>query len=207
MAPLRLLLAFSLLCLMAPAHAAPVNDPLAWTLDEREIQQPVDSLTWCLDCNGVDWTTGEPWVVNPTTCMWDTDDEFTYLGAGILGAGVTTSITECLYLSGQSVAASTWISSPSPELAVTYAFTWPGGGYSVSVPGVWDKASRVYLYRACIRSPFLQGGEPIEVPDSHGGIARPVTITVTVGNPTGHEMRRTGGRISFGWIPWFGDCF
>jgi hypothetical protein len=203
-APLSFLLGVLILILTAPiARAAWSNDPLTFVLDEREIHNPVGHETWCGDCVFTDWTTQEPWVVNPTTCMWDVDDEFTYRSVGnVLGPGAMVSVTECALRSGQLFAAPTKLSSSSPDLIVTYSFTWDTGSYVVSVPPIFDETFHVWRYDACIRSPGLFGGTEVEVEGSHGGTAVPTTIEVSITNPTRWKVNKTGGAIALGWIPY-----
>jgi hypothetical protein len=195
-----------LVSLASPAQAAWPNEPLAFTLDDKTIYQPVGTQTWCMDCIGVDYTTQEPWVVNRTTCTWDVDDRWTYRGAGVLAAGATASFSECSLRSrvDQNLA-STNLSSPSPNLVVTYSFAWDAGSYVVAVPPVWDPAYHRYDYDACIDVPFPYSGTDVEIPDSHGGTAVPVTVTGSITN-AGGKIGKTGGAFSYGLIPYAVDC-
>jgi hypothetical protein len=194
-----------LMSLGTPAQAAWPNDPLAFALDNKTIYQPVDFQTWCGDCVGVDYTTQEPWVINPTTCMWDSDDEFTYRGAGVLEG--TAGFTECLLRSErQNLTASTRLSSPAGSLVLTYSFTWDTGSLVVPIPAVWNPASHRYDYNACIQYPFPSTGSVFEeVPESHGGHAVSVAVEFTMTNP-GQKVGKTGGAVSFGIIPYAVSC-
>jgi hypothetical protein len=204
-APLSLLLGLALLLMLAPpAEAGWSNAPLTFGMDDQwpKIYQPVDHETWCLDCVGEGWTTQDPWVTNPTTCMWDTDDEFRYVSTGnVLAAGATVTVGGCLLKGEQLVRASTRISSPSPNLGVTYAF---GSEATTAVPTFG--ADHRWHYDLCL-APGLFGGTPVEVADSHGGTAVPYDITVTVHNPTAQRVGKTGGAIAFGFQPyWAAGC-
>ena len=180
------------------------NDPLTFVLDDRKINQPVDHETWCGDCFGQDYTTQEPWVTNPTECMWDLDDEFRYTNVGnVLNAGATASVSECLYKGTQLVRGVTVLSSPSPALVVTYSFTWAEGSESYVITPTFS--AHRWHYDGCI-APRILGGTEVEVPGSHGGTAVPVQVTVTVHNPTTKKITQTGGGIDFGWVPYFVAC-
>src|SRR4051812_37058680 len=87
------------------ASAAPRS--LTFALTDRHIAQPVDWLTWCGDCVNTDYAAQQPWVVNPTNCMWDTDvyyvySNFTNLNSSSLMAGDSAQVNECDYESWTS---------------------------------------------------------------------------------------------------------
>jgi hypothetical protein len=195
------------------------NEPLALYVSEREINQPVAHLTWCRDCVGVDWTTSEPWAVNPGTnwpydlpavpglgvqtgCVWDADDEFVYRSRGnTLAAGASVTVDECVYERnsfGPILVLDITVTSPSPDLLVTAAWTWEGGSAAATVPPVAD--GQGWRYFACLQMPAAVGAVAVEIPGSHGGVARPQRLRVTVAN-TGRKVGRTGALVSSGVLP------
>ena len=211
----KILLFLLLICIAAAftseAKASWSNGPVKWALDDssysHQIHQPVGHETWCGDCVSTDWTVQEPWVVNPTQCMWDVDDEFTYRSSGnILAANTTETIVECVLQSGQHIYAETKISSASSELKVKYSFTWNNDSLSFDVPAVFDKRQRIWRYDLCWTGSILSSGTYVEIPDSHGGLAIPTELTVSVYNPTSRKIGKTGGVISYGVIPYAIYC-
>ncbi len=214
----RVLAAVVLLILLA---APASQDPLAFALrgqgdSGHHVVNPVDSLTWCGDCVGTDWTTGSPWVVNPRDswpfglpaqsfepgCLWDSDDSYSYTATGnIIDAGVSAVVTECTYQ--PSVPApltfltNVAIRSSSPDLIVTQTWTWDGGSVTHTFTPVSD--AREWRYADCLAPP-VSTGTPVEVPGSHGGFGIPTLVTVTVSNPTSRKIGKTGGVIEAGLI-------
>src|SRR5205814_48024 len=115
----------------------------------------VDYETWCGDCVGVDYRSGSPWVVNPTSCLWDSDDYYTYLSDGsTLGPGESVSIHECRYSDSADhtylyLPTDVRISSSSAALSVTEAFTWDAGSATYTVAPV-SQSNGKYLYFGCV---------------------------------------------------------
>jgi hypothetical protein len=167
----------------------------------------VNHWTWCGDCIGIDFTTKEPWVVNPTSCMWDQDDSYSYLYNGTsLPASASTSVNECDY-TGNGLANTTdmLIHSSSPSLIVTTTFRWkPAAGSSgvasATVPAVYNSETGLYDYRGCISEAYISINNAIaeEVPGSHGGVAFASQVTQTLTNPTTHKVAKTSGQAGFG---------
>lgn len=211
--------AFFLLAI--PVAGAPSNDPLRFVLDSRHTANPVDYLTWCGDCGGIDYTTGDPWVVNPRSnwpygfpvvsgpsiepgCLWDTDDSYRYSSQGnVFAAGASLSVTECRYSAveggGPLLLTDILIWSPSPDLDVTESWAWNQTTVSTSVTPTFDPAVHLWRYFDCIRSPRPPFGTPlVTVPDSHGGQAVTQLVSVTVSNPTSKKLLKTGGVIEAG---------
>lgn len=191
--------------LPAAASSGPSNDPLAFSMQSgssgHQINQPVDFLTWCGDCGGVDYTTGSPWVVNPTNCMWDSDDNYSYTSSGnVLAAGASVSVSECLYGGGAQLPTDIVLQSSSPNLLVTETWTWTGGGtVTAIVTPILDQQGHAWRYFDCIRTPVADG-PLVTIPDSNGGQAVPGRITVVVSNPTSQKVGKTGGALEAGGI-------
>jgi hypothetical protein len=203
------------------AIAGPSNDPLRFEFDYglagHHTAQPVDYLTWCGDCGGVDYHTGTPWVVNPRTtwpynltpgplpgepgCMWDTDDRYKYVNTGnVLAAGASASTTECLYagdLGYPSRNHDIYVLSPSPNLLVTMKTEWSRTVIATIVP-VYDAGLHAWRYLGCYRAPQAIGDQAVTIPDSNGGQAVPQLVTVTVANPTSQKIGKTGAVIAMG---------
>src|SRR6185503_331317 len=176
----------------APASAGPSNAPLAFVLgfgiDGHHVVSPVDYLTWCGDCGGVDYHTGSPWVVNPRTtwpyllaagpapgepgCMWDTDDRYKYLSSGnVLAAGASVSTIECIYAGDLGYPARNhdiYVVSPSPDLIVTMRTEWSRTVVATVVP-TYDVGLHAWKYLGCYRSPQATGEQAAAIPDSNGG--------------------------------------
>jgi len=184
--------------------AAIAMTALLFVQTQQHIAEPVDYLTWCGDCVGIDYTTGSPWVVNPSTCMWDSDDNYKYASEGsVLRSGATASVNECRYASNTltpTLPTVIDVMSPSPDLLVAEKWSWAGGAVLQHVPAVAD--GRKYLYRTCAISPQPIDVPLVTIPNSHGGMAVPQQITVSVTNPTARTVRKTGGIIEAGLIPW-----
>jgi hypothetical protein len=222
---LRLLV---LLPLVALALAANVNvasagtrtAPLAFApggMDgARHIAQPVDWLTECGDCVTTNYLTVFPWVSNPTTCMWDTDDWFEYTSSGSsLAAGASASVNDCSYEStsygdpnvlqaGVMHAAYLDITAPSPNLRVAETLSWTGGSHTFAASAAWNAATKRYEYRACIVINGVANGTWALVPGSNGGWGVPVTINATVANPTSRSVASIGGVVQYGWQQFYG---
>ncbi|HEX4774155.1 MAG TPA: hypothetical protein VH234_01415 [Candidatus Saccharimonadales bacterium] len=198
------------------SHAAPpIKSPLTFqdgiSNSGKHIAQPVDWLTWCGDCVSTSYTSQNPWVTNPTTCMWDTDDWFEYVSSGGgLAAGASAGMKDCSYestsgsdpnVSQHSVihAAYTDITAPSPNLQVSETFSWAGGSHTFSFSSVFNTTTKRYDYRQCMFIDGVANGTWASIPDSNGGYGVPVTITATVVNPTSRSVSNIGGSIQYGW--------
>jgi hypothetical protein len=189
------------------AHLKLVSKPPqptnTFVLIARSTNQPVDWLTWCGDCVGVDYTTANPWVTNPTTCLWDSDDEYSYSYDGTtMAAGASASVHECEYGSPRTHRTDTQFSASSPSLVVTQSFAWDNGTKTQTwhVAAVLDPITRLYDYNSCFHTP---NGDPtsdvfVTVPGSNGGVAMPVAITTTVTNPTSTKVSKIGGKFEGG---------
>jgi len=172
---------------------------------------PVDQWTWCLDCVGVDYTTGSPWAVNPTTCMWDTDDRYNYAGTGLLAAGASVSVSDCAF--PQNHVWNVHGVSPSPDLVITQEFIgdFDRDGVvetrSVPILPVYDAPNHQYDYAACGRVPYVgspgaQAALPL-VPGAHDGRGIQIEVRVTVTNPTSHTVSKSGVWPNYGWQSYF----
>jgi hypothetical protein len=214
--------------LSAPAVAGP-NDPVVFSLPQQGDQShhtadPVDYLTWCGDCIGTDYTTGAPWVVNPHDswpyflptngafepgCMWDSDDHYNWASSGaVVAANTTVGITECRYAAGfgtngccPQLATDVLITSASSALVVQEKWQWGVTTVTHAIPAVFDSVAHNWRYFGCVWSPPLVSGDTlVTIPNSHGGTAVPQLITVTITNPTGQKIGKTGGVIESGLI-------
>lgn len=180
---------------------------------------PIDQLTWCGDCVGIDYTTGEPWVVNPhdnwpyglptngaqqTGCAWDSDDRWSYVSTGnVIAAGATATVTECRYSTegGYSkLLMDVGITSPSSALLVSIRWQWDTGFVVHPVLPTFDSGDHKWHYFECVDSAPPLGGTEVTIPNSHGGVSIPSLITVTVTNPTSQKIGKTGGFIEGGQL-------
>lgn len=146
-----LLAVIALFVVVAPVSAGWSSDPLTIAQHERLIRQPIGSQTWCLDCVGVDYTTGSPWTINPgwvegyippidtpvadvgntaDGCLWDVDDTYQYqTGGNVMAAGQTFTIDECIWQGPNSRRSGgednyvVW-RSPSPNIEIRYEWEW-----------------------------------------------------------------------------------
>ena len=207
----------------APLTMAGPNDPMVFGLPQLNDQNhhtadPVDGQTWCGDCVGTDWTTGTPWVVNPHDnwpyglptygefepgCMWDSDDSYSWVTSGnVLAAGATASVTECIYanLGLPLLATDVGITSGSPDLIVTEQWVEASQTVTDTIPAVFNRTDHQYHYFACIWSPRGLSVDQVSIPNSHGGVGVPQTITITVTNPTTQKIGKTGGYAESGLI-------
>ncbi len=203
--------------LAVPAGSRGQPEPLVFVVspNEPELHAPVDYLTWCGDCAGVDYTTGTPWVVNPedgwpffidyqdirVPCMWDSDDAYQYQGFdGTLATGTTISVQACAYWSNnafQPRVTAVLIDSPSDQLQITVTWVWDTGSRTTQVVPPTRGDFGMWRYFDCISSPVPEG-PMVTVPGSNGGQAVPFTITTTIANP-GKKTGKTGGYIAGGF--------
>src|SRR3954452_12913422 len=175
--------------LAAPASAA--NRPLSFHLAQREFFEPVDTLTWCGDCVSADYLMASPWVVNPGTCLWDSDDDYNYASSGnVFPAGSTFSFSECRWnvISDQDIFVFADIVSASPNLVVTETFTWDTGSATYVIPAT--ASGNDYEYHGCIRNAYPYGGTDVSVPGSNGGHGIYQKVTFTISNPTKRSATR-----------------
>lgn len=218
---------FGVRAAVTPLVAAPVNDPTTLYLTGRDLSQPVDHETWCGDCEGVDWTTGSPWTVNPGWvtgytppiinppedagfggirygCEYDSDDWFEYKAfGGVFTANTTLTATECRwrYASRYSYGGTVYytkFTSSSPDLVITWTFDWGAGSVSYTLPPPVAVRGG-WQYWACLGNPVATGIEIIAVPDSHDGHGGFEVVTVTITNPTGRKAGKSGGYFGDDW--------
>lgn len=202
--------------------------PVALYLTERYTAQPVDWQTWCGDCGpNVDYTTQEPWTVNPgwvpgymppialtpvggtsnhdNGCLFDSDDWFEYHVSGDTFAPNTTLVaTECRWRGVGRFEGGELLylrfQSASPDLIVTASWDWGAGSADYTfapVPGQGQLWT--YGYGMCLLNPLATGGVYVPVPGSHDGSAIWELVTITITNPTSRKVGKTSG--------FFGDDF
>lgn len=189
------------LSLVAPVNAGNDTSPTTFNLAEKRLFTPVDNETWCGDCVATDYTTGSPWTVNPTQCLWDIDDYFEYNSSGnIMAPGASISFSEChiyaiasRFYTGGVLNYTVWRSS-SPDLQIKYTWTWDAGSKSFTLPPP-IKSGTQYLYQFCLYAPPPIGGTSVAIPDSHDGTGIYQTQTVTITNPTNKKVGKTGGIV------------
>jgi hypothetical protein len=202
---LRLLLVLAIVPVLFPAPAQGwQSTPLTFSLDQRHVVSPIDYETWCGDCRTVDYTTGSPWAINPTQCMWDSDDSYDYRSEGnVIPAGGSVSIHECRYADsaqGTYIWLPTDVSiySASPDLAVTERFTWDTGSKTYTITPT--RSGSQWHYFGCIYAPHPDGGTMQSVAGSHDGTGIAQDITVIIANLTKQKVGKTGGQIGAGGI-------
>lgn len=168
------------------AGAASERPPASLTLAGRTIQQqqPVEQQT----PGGATQPDHSLWVVNPTPCAWDADDQFVSTYLGDLDAGASQSWSECLigdgsdHVIGLRVRARTGASFQVTVSAVP--------GYAVSADS--GPLTNQYVYAAaCLVGPVYQPNSPLlqPVPGSNGGVGVQVALTYTVTNTGTRRMR------------------
>lgn len=206
--------------------ANPANDPTTLWNEQRHIGEHVDHDTWCGDCIDVDYTTGEPWVINPgwlpgytppiilpenpsgstehdDGCSWDLDDFFEYTSqGGIFGPGASLSLTECLWYThafryGWTGATHNALVWRSTSPDLVITYKWEwDAGVKTYTVAPPIKSGTTWEYRTCLVAPPPVGGTKIDVPNSHGGQAIWVLQTITITNPTNKKASKTGGFIT-----------
>jgi hypothetical protein len=181
----------------------------------RDVHQPVDWLTWCGDCVLTDFTSVTPWVSNPTNCMWDTDDSYSYTATGsTLAPGASVAVNDCSYESTsygdpnvlqRSVMHAAYLdfTAPSSNLRIAYTFSWSGGSHTFAPAPTWNAASKRYEYRACIVINGVANGTWTQVPGANGGWGVPVSIAASVANPTSRSVTYVSGVVQYGWLQYY----
>ena len=129
--------------------------------------------------------------------MWDTDDFYQFqTSGGELGPGGSATATACRYASlGPRGVFYARIGAPSPDLVVTHTFTWATGSVT-SPPATPIRDGNRWSYRPCLRGPSMPDVPMSTIPDSNGGQAVPMLITITVANPTDRRVSKIGGFLS-----------
>jgi len=214
--PRRLALALALALLVslsAPAAARPraaAGSGKAWEWIEyqRIIQSPIEQ-----------YTGDDTWIVNPTQCPWDLDDNTYQIGNGSVGAGQTvTGPAECV------------ISSQNPYWMTingnTGWFGWSLGWYGAQVQAsvgtlvvsvcyqpegrcftaapVYDAAQGLWFYNSCTQAAY-DPGDPrlVEIAGSGGGVGVPQTVVTTISNPAGRSVRDVWATIGAVGAPYY----
>lgn len=205
--------ALSLLGLSGPAVARPhaaAGPGLAYRYSNGpNIADPVEQETdWAFPADQ------SLWVINPShqvPCSWDVDDQWMSYAQGTLGAGESLAVDECVIASPTSFYRTVygqtgWWSQQAgllgqrlqaPSAGLTVAMCWQPQGRCFTPAPTYDAANKVYVWRSCARAQYHPTDlEMVEVPGSQGGIGMFQTVTVTVTNPTSHNVRNVFSDVS-----------
>lgn len=187
------LLALSLLATTAvtavgaqPLPLTFVSAPWAYSKQSPVEQQSPGYLQWQGTGDPSYYTPGS-WVSNPTSCVWDVDDDQVRYASGVtLDPGATAGDQICLNadmagLNWSGHLAGIWLISNSPNLVVTISFL-PGSSFTVRP--TWNSGSRAYDYKACSPTPAYAQGDPALQPvaNSNGGVAVATQVKLTIKN-------------------------
>jgi hypothetical protein len=135
-----------------------------------------------------DMSTSEEWVRNPTSCLWDLDDQTEWDGTGKLTAGASASASICVIddeydnFGGDDHMLRVDVDAPSPDLKVTLV---NDRGLSVSVPRTSDSSG--YHWHLCVRDK-TPGPFP-EIAESNGGTGLFTNYTMTVTSTGRRDIR------------------
>lgn len=123
-------------------------------------------------------------VVNPTPCVWTTDQWIEDQGTGSLDGGVSVPDGICLIADGRILhRIRVTGTSSSPNLQVVLS---SDAGEHTTIPAV-QVDGNTWSYSFCERGPTFSSYPTI--PDSNGGFGVQVNYTLTVTNPTSHAVR------------------
>ena len=156
-----------------------------FVLEEYERQTPVEQWT----PGGATQPDPALWVVNPTGCIWDPDDDELWHGNGDLAPGATTSKSVCIV--GDNIAHGVFIQmiSRSPNLVVTLRL----GPHTFNVTPV--PSGRDYRYNGCFAGPDYDAQSPALVPIEGSNGGKGVLgweASVEIRNPTSKVVRDVG---------------
>jgi hypothetical protein len=151
----------ALILLLGVAPVARAKPPAAsWVVNQYTLQQPVEQQT----PGGATQPDQSLWVVNPSACVWDSDDIVSALWAGRIGRGETQAFSVCVI------------------------GDWTDHLFRLSVSdGLIGSisASDGPTATSCLLGPDYDHSSPAlaPIPDSNGGVGRVHTITFSVHNP------------------------
>lgn len=214
------LVILALLVIAAKPSASSGPQPLHFdSFGFTEKQNPVEQYSdWPWLPGPLDCSATEHCIVNPTPCSWDVDDHWRKFAFGYLPAGGSASDVSCVIASQNPVyrtvsGTTAWwstvndrftaqISAPSPSLMVT--ISWSPQGRLFTLAAVYDAATRLYRYGMCVRATYspddpalvlIPGSNASSVVGTVDALGLPSTITFTIANPTGKQVRNINGSI------------
>lgn len=147
----------------------------------------------------------EPWgyVWNPTSCLWDPDDQENTIEQGNLYPGTITK-TGCLIAHTYQTWATIngmyafWSITNHPNLhfivespkPLTVSICYQPQGYCRTITAS-SNPDFTYHYEGCIAGPRYDNDSPsvIEIPNSNGGVGVRTTYTLSVTNITDHIIK------------------
>lgn len=132
-------------------------------------------------------------VVNPTQnprCLWDINENSRFQSRGFLAASAVTSRTDCQIwdaTGGNSNWAGMQLQSTSPSLTISMCFV-PGRCFTATP--LYRSDIRLYVYSICAQA-IYDAADPlvVEIVGSNGGTGVITTITRSVRNLTGREVK------------------
>lgn len=146
----------------------------ALLLESAVLNQPIEQQT----PGGVTQPDQNLWVMNPTTCVWDADDEIHYRGAGELTA--TAEASACIVGDWKAHLTTVDVVASSPDLGVRLSLTGDGLSFeAVAFPVPLPKNR--WKYRACLYGPDYDQAHPLSlVEGSNGGVGEMWTAAVQI---------------------------
>lgn len=139
----------------------------------------------------------QPGVVNPTGCLWSTDDNTQWQAlSATIQAGGSSATADCLIADQDLHMQGVRVGSPSPSLVVTITYQPQNVTFTLPARAV----SGEYEYRGCVVGPVYGQGDPQTgiIPNSNGGWGLQTSIVISVTNPTGARVRSTQASTDFG---------
>ncbi len=203
-----------LMFVLADHHTANPVDYQTWCGD---CNYPDDYTAGYYVLNPHDnWPYSYPTTGKEPGCMWDSDDFYSWRGANFTGAslapGASALFQECRYYGNGSpngggevpLLTDVKLAASARGLSITTTWAWDQNGTPASITATVPAAAKVgnnWAYFDCVNSPpAALNGEPayVTIPNSHGGVSTPQSITVTVTNPTSKTISKIVGHIDAG---------
>jgi hypothetical protein len=168
---------------VAGSQAGPPQ-PGQWRQDYWQTQTPVEQQT----VGGANQPDPALWVVNPTRCVWDSDDTFGFQFYGALEPGQSASISTCLVGDWHEHISRVYWASDGLDVTVRVAGTAAAGDTGACVLGPdYDHETT--------KLPPVEG--------SNGGVGVATEVTFTATNTSRKTVRRG---LAYGYVgPWYSN--
>lgn len=193
-------LAAALVLAAIPARSGPLV--FTWSVASVGHQHLVEQQT----PGGANQPDPSLWVVNPTECVWDADDDRTWDAGGNLTPGTAANAAGCIIGDTMAHIVSVVVRAPRPGLGV--AISLVGDGLRFTLPATVSEWGRGWVYRACLLGPDYRSGVLGSLPlveGSNGGHGVRWAAAVSVVNPTGRTVRDVAGSFRIGYYVGPGD--